>query len=69
MRREINTVGVILVCAAMGIVFAMIVQNLNTQGILIPMLLDSVNLTIGHLMFLVFFIWLIIGIMLGVTLF
>jgi len=69
MRREINTVGVILVCAVMGIVFAMIVQNLNTQGILIPMLLDSVNLTIGHLMFLVFFIWLIIGIMLGVTLF
>ena len=69
MRREINTVGVILVCAVIGIVFAMIVQNLNTQGILIPMLLDSINLTIGHLMFLVFFIWLIIGIMLGVTLF
>ena len=69
MRREINTVGVILVCAVMGIVFAMIVQNLNTQGILIPMLLDSVNLTIGHLMFLTFFIWLIIGVVLGMLLF
>lgn len=68
-EKEINMIGVILVCSVIGIVFAMIIQRLNTDGILIPMLLVGSTITIGQLMFIVFFIWLIIGVMLGVTLF
>jgi len=68
-RKELNTVGVILVCAIIGIVFSIVVYTLNSQGIIIPALLDDVNITIENVMFIIFFIWLIIGVILGATLF
>lgn len=66
-RKEANMVGVILVCAMIGIAMATIVQILNTHDILIPMLIYGSALTLEHLMFIVFFMWLLIGVILGVT--
>ena len=65
MRKEFNMMLIVVVCAILGIVCAAILNILYTQGILADFLANT-SITIIDLEFLIFFFWLIGGIVLGV---
>ena len=64
MRREFTITLTVLVCAILGIVNAMIIKQLYMRGIIIDEMITG-TITISDLMFFVFFIWVLIGILLG----
>ena len=57
---------IILTCAIIGIVMAMITQTMYNEGILVDKLITS-TITITDLMFAIVFLWIIVGILLGVS--
>jgi hypothetical protein len=67
MRKEFNMMLIVVVCAILGIVCAVIVYQLYTNGILIDEIIEeSSTISIDDLMFIVFFAWLFVGIVIGV---
>jgi ABC-type thiamin/hydroxymethylpyrimidine transport system permease subunit len=64
MRKEFNTMLIMVVSAILGVVCAIILGQLNTQGYVSGLLIGGI--TIDQLQFLVFFIWLIGGMAAGI---
>ncbi len=64
MRKEYNMMVTIVVCGIMGLISAVIVTQLYTNGYITSLLMNG--MTIGDLQFLVFFIWIIFGLVAGV---
>jgi len=64
-RKEFEMMLVILVCAILGVITAMIANLLYTNGIIIDELISG-TITISDFMFIIFFIWIIVGIIIGV---
>lgn len=65
MRKELQILLIIVTCAVLGLITANIIYILYTQNIVVNELLTG-SITINSLMFLVFFVWLIVGIVIGV---
>lgn len=65
MRKEFDMMLIVVVCAVLGVICAVIVNTLYTQGILIDAMIGS-SISITDLQFLVFFLWLVAGIIVGV---
>jgi len=57
---------IVVVCAIMGVVSAMIVNTMYVRGQVIDELIAETTITIGDLQFIVFFMWLLTGIIIGV---
>jgi len=55
---------IVIVCGILGIVSAMIVKTMYVRGHVIDEMITG-TITIGDLQFVVFFAWLLIGIMIG----
>jgi len=66
MQREFESMLIVLVCVVLGIVMAMMIKTLNDEGIIVNLLVTG-TITLEHLMFIVFFMWLLVGILLAVT--
>ena len=66
MKREFQMMLIVVVCAIMGVVSAMIVNTMYTRGQIIDELLAETTITISDLMFVVFFMWVLMGIIIGV---
>jgi len=64
MRKEFNMMLIMVVSAVIGIVCAIILGQLNTQGYISGLLIGG--MTIANLQFLIFFIWLISGMAAGI---
>ena len=64
MRKEFNMMLIVVVCAILGVICAAIINQLYIQGIISPAVLGT--LSINGLEFMVFFVWLIVGIIAGV---
>jgi hypothetical protein len=64
MKKEFNLMMIIIVCAIMGLTTAVIVYTLYTNGTIIDEMITS-SVTIDDLMFIIFFAWLIIGVIVG----
>lgn len=65
MRKEVDMMLIIVVCAILGVVTAVIVNLLYTNGIIFDELITD-SITIDDAMFIVFLIWVIVGIIIGV---
>ncbi len=61
---DFNTVVIILVCGVLGLVNALIINNLYENGILIQEFVSG-SITIETLMTLVIVVWLMVGIILA----
>ncbi len=61
---DFNTVVIILVCGVLGLVNALILNNLYENGILIQEFVSG-SITIETLMTLVIIVWLMVGIILA----
>lgn len=67
MKKELNMMLVIVVCAIIGLVCAVLVYTMYTNGIIIDELVtESSTISINDLTFIVFFGWTFIGIVIGV---
>lgn len=66
MKREFQMMLIVVVCAIMGVVSAMIVNTMYVRGQVIDELIAETTITIGDLQFIVFFMWLLTGIIIGV---
>lgn len=65
MRKEFELMLIIVICAILGIVTAIVVNLLYTNGIVIDELIVN-TISIEDVMFLVFFAWIVVGIIIGV---
>lgn len=65
MRKEFNMMLTVVVCAILGIICVALVNVLYTQGIIIDEMIGG-TLSIADLGFIIFFLWLLIGIIIGV---
>ena len=65
MRKEFQTMLIVIVCAILGVVSAMIVNTMYVRGQIIDEFITG-TITIDDLMFVVFFAWLVVGIIIGV---
>jgi len=65
LKREFQAMLIVIVCAILGIVSAMIINTMYVRGQIIDELITG-TITIGDLQFIVFFAWLLIGIIIGV---
>ena len=65
MKKEFNMLIIIMVCAVLGIVSAGLIGVMYTQGPLVAFLANTPSVTLADLQFMVFFVWLIIGIIAG----
>lgn len=66
MRKEFEMMLIILVCAALGLITANIINLLYTQGIIFDRIVANTGVKIEDLMFFVFFAWVVAGIIIGV---
>ena len=66
MKKEFNMLIIIMVCAVLGIVSAGLIGVMYTQGTLAAFLANTPSVTLADLQFMVFFVWLLGGIALGV---
>lgn len=67
MKRTFNMALIIVVCALLGVVTDMIINQLYTNGIFIDEIITaSETITINDLLFIVFFAWLFTGIVIGI---
>ena len=65
MRKEFNMMLIVIVCAILGIITAGIINTLYIQGIITTAIISS-TFTMQQLQFIIFFAWLITGIVIGV---
>lgn len=65
MKKEFSMMLIIVVCAVLGIICAAIANILYEQGVIINSLINS-SITIADFQFAIFFVWLIVGIIIGV---
>lgn len=67
MRKELNMMLIIVVCAIIGLVCAIITYQLYTNGILVDEIVtESSTISIDDLTFIIFFGWTFVGIVIGV---
>lgn len=64
MRKEFDMMLIVVVCAILGVICAVIVDLLYTQGVITDTMLSGV--TIENLSFIIFFFWMVTGIVIGV---
>lgn len=64
MKKEFNMMLIMLVSTLIGIIFAIIMGQLYTEGYISSLLVNG--MTISDLQFLIFFVWLIGGMIAGV---
>ena len=64
MRKEFDMMLIVVVSAILGVVCAAIVNVLYTQSVITDTMLSGI--TIGNLGFIIFFLWLMVGIIMGV---
>ena len=65
MKKEFNMLIIIMVCAVLGIVSSGLIGVMYTQGPLAAFLANTPSVTLADLQFMVFFVWLIMGIIAG----
>jgi hypothetical protein len=65
MRKEFNMMLIVVVCAILGIVCAGLINTLYEQGIITTAMIGE-TFTMQQFQFLIFFAWLVIGIVIGV---
>jgi len=65
MKKEFNMMLIVVVCAMLGIISAVIVNLLYTNGIIIDELITN-TISINDVMFSIFFAWIVMGIIIGV---
>lgn len=65
MRKQFELMLIILVCGILGVITSVIANQLYTQGIIIDELISG-TITINDLTFIIFFAWIVIGIIIGV---
>lgn len=65
MRKEFITMLIIIVCAILGVISAIMVKTLYTNGVILDELIIN-TISIEDVQFFVFFAWLIVGIIAGV---
>jgi len=66
LRRDARLALTIIVCALLGVTSAMIVKTMHDQGVIIDEFVTG-SITLQDLQFMVFFLWLVVGIIVGVT--
>jgi len=65
MKKEVNVLLIIVVCAILGIITAVVVNLLYTNGVVIDELIAN-TISIDDVMFVVFLLWIVVGIVIGV---
>ena len=64
MKKEFNAILIMIVGAVLGIISAVLIGQLNTDGYISGILIGG--MTIANLQFLVFFVWFIGGLVIGI---